>query len=205
MALLRKKYKHHRRLGVNIHGTPKSPIIKRNSTPGQHGRRVVRRPSDYGLALLEVQKMKHFYGYIPTFKLKALILKSIAKGGNTASTLVTLLETKLSTLVYRSGIARTIFHARQLVSHGHVAVNGEYVYGGSFCHKVKVGDRINIRPDLFNNPNIQEAIAMKKKIPSYITHNGPMEFVLNAEPTIETTEYPVSIDVAGIIKFLRKR
>lgn len=112
-----------RKLGVPL--TPKSTrvMIRKPYAPGQHGQRRRKASSDYGKQLLEKQKLKFQYN-VSEKQLRKYYKKAKAAKGNPADTLVQLLETRLDNVVYRSGLAPTIYAARQLVTHGHVRVNG---------------------------------------------------------------------------------
>jgi len=130
-------------VGFNIWGQPKCPSSKRGYPMGQHGPNLKdRRQSEYGEQLLAKQVIRRYYHMLEkqfhnTFK------KAQRMHGNTSLNFLRLLELRLQTVVWRLGYARTIFQARQLVTHGHVMVNGALVNIPSF--QLKVGDTIEIR------------------------------------------------------------
>jgi len=132
-----------RTVGFNIWGQPKCPSSKRSYPMGQHGPNLKdRRQSEYGEQLLAKQVIRRYYHMLEkqfhnTFK------KAQRMHGNTSLNFLRLLELRLQTVVWRLGYARTIFQARQLVSHGHIVVNGRMVDIPSF--QLKVGDVISIR------------------------------------------------------------
>jgi len=118
------KYKLDRRMGENIWGRPNSPVNRRSYGPGQHGQRRKSKVSDFGLQLRAKQKLKGYYGDVTEKQFKATYKEADRMKGDTGQNLIGLLERRLDMVVYRAKFAPTIFSARQLVSHGHVRVNG---------------------------------------------------------------------------------
>ena len=136
------KTKISRRYGVLIHGSPKA-FENKNYPPGQHGPKGSRRKlSDYALALAEKQKLRFQYGVLERQFRRYFALAS-SKRGVTGEILLQLLETRLDNVVQTLGFAKTLYAARQMVSHGHVAVNGRKTNASSM--NVKPGDVITIR------------------------------------------------------------
>ncbi|MEI6337444.1 MAG: 30S ribosomal protein S4 [Verrucomicrobiota bacterium] len=136
------KTKISRRYGVLIHGSPKA-FEHKNYPPGQHGPKGSRRKlSDYALALAEKQKLRFQYGVLERQFRRYFALAS-SKRGVTGEILLQLLETRLDNVVQKMGFAKTLYAARQMVSHGHVAVNGRKTNASSM--NVKPGDAITIR------------------------------------------------------------
>ncbi len=136
------KTKISRRYGVLIHGSPKA-FENKNYPPGQHGPKGSRRKlSDYALALAEKQKLRFQYGVLERQFRRYFALAS-SKRGVTGEILLQLLETRLDNVVQKLGFAKTLYAARQMVSHGHVAVNGRKTNASSM--NVKPGDVITIR------------------------------------------------------------
>ena len=129
-----------RALGIAL--TPKAArhLERRPYPPGQHGRRR-RVTSDYKARLLEKQRLRAQYD-LSEAQLRLALDRATRSGGKTGEALVIDLETRLDALVLRSGFARTIYQARQAVSHGHVTVNGRRVDRPSF--QVRPGDVIAI-------------------------------------------------------------
>src|SRR5277367_2266570 len=113
-----------RRLGVAIADLPKHTKTE-FVAPGMHGFRK-QRLSEYGVRLREKQRVKAHYSVLEKQFRRYMTLAKKAKG-NTAVTLQQLLETRLDNVVRRLGVVRSIWAARQLVSHGHVKVNGKKV------------------------------------------------------------------------------
>ena len=136
------KYKLDRRMGENIWGRPKSPVNKRSYGPGQHGQRRAKKLSDYGTQLQAKQKLKGYYGNITERQFRKYYQEASRRPGDTGENMIGLLESRLDAVVYRAKFVPTPFAARQLVSHGHVKVNGKRVTIASY--QVKEGDVIEL-------------------------------------------------------------
>src|SRR5947207_10403220 len=136
------KTKVSRRYGVPLFGPSKS-LERKNYPPGMHGPKGSRRKqSDYAIALGEKQKLRYQYGLLER-QFRRIFQNALRKRGVTGETLLQLLETRIDNIVYRLGFANTRSGARQLVSHGHVLVNGRRVNVASY--NVKAGDDITIK------------------------------------------------------------
>jgi len=133
-----------RRFGINIYDNPKYDRLleRRNSRPGQHGAAQMRKKvSDYGLQLLEKQKLRCTYGLLEK-QFRRLFQKASQQKGVTGDNLMCLLETRLDNIAYRAGFGATRMQARQLVNHGHLQVNGRRVDIPSF--HLRPGDVITV-------------------------------------------------------------
>ena len=131
-----------RRYGVPLFGTSKS-LERKNYPPGMHGPKGSRRKqSDYAIALGEKQKLRYQYGLLER-QFRRIFQSALRKRGVTGETLLQLLETRLDNVIFRLGLANTRSAARQLVSHGHVLVNGRSVNIASY--NIKAGDDIMIK------------------------------------------------------------
>lgn len=113
---------------------------RRNQPPGMHTRG--RRPSNYGQALMEKQKIKHYYG-LGERQLRRYFVKATGIKGNTGENLLLICESRLDNVIRRIGMARTRPQARQGVVHGHFRVNGCKVDKPSFI--LRPGDVITVR------------------------------------------------------------
>lgn len=131
------RFKECRRLGVNVYGHPKA--MNRAGAPAFNKRR---KQTEYGLQLTEKQKIKGYYGILEK-QLKAYFDKAQSKPGRTGDVMFEMLESRLDNLVYRIGFANSIRLARQMVTHGHIRVNGEKIDIPSY--QVKPGDVISLR------------------------------------------------------------
>jgi small subunit ribosomal protein S4 len=135
---------------------PSCPIEKRGTQPpGQHGRNVRRaKLIGYGEQLREKQKVKRIYGMLER-QFRLYFERAVRMKGVTGENLLALLERRLDNVVYRLGYATSRPQARQLVSHGHITVNGRKVDIPSF--QVKVGDEVAIEEGSRSNVHIQGA------------------------------------------------
>src|SRR5271168_4066999 len=136
------KYKLDRRMGESVWGRPKSPVNKRSYGPGQHGQRRAKKLSDYGTQLQAKQKLKGYYGNITERQFRKYYTEAARRTGDTGEMMIGLLERRLDAVVYRAKFVPTPFAARQLVSHGHVKVNGRRVTIASFL--VKEGHTVEL-------------------------------------------------------------
>ena len=131
-----------RRFGIALFG-PSKALELRNFPPGQHGVRNARRKvSEYGVALIEKQKLRFQYGVLEK-QFRRFFAEAQRRKGVTGEILLQMLEVRLDNVVYRMGFANTRFASRQLVSHRHITVNGRVVNIASF--QVKPGDKIGVK------------------------------------------------------------
>ena len=125
-----------------IYGPDKS-YEKKPYAPGMHGQdRRRSKTSEYGIQLNEKQKAKYTYGILER-QFRKLYSEASRRGGITGEELMKLIEARLDNVVYRLGIARSRAQARQLVSHRHIAVNGNVVNVPSYS--LKEGDVVSVR------------------------------------------------------------
>ncbi|MEI6659978.1 MAG: 30S ribosomal protein S4 [bacterium] len=169
------KYKICRRLGPGVYEkcqTPKFVMSQARHDKAKAGKRP--KPlSGFGLQFIEKQKVRFMYG-ISESQFGKYIKEAVARKGVVATDyLFELLETRLDNTVYRMGIAHTRRLARQLVSHGHITVNGKRITVAS--HHVKVGDAIVIRGGSQKSPLFAD---MAKKLKDY---NAPNWLSFDAE------------------------
>jgi len=195
------KYKIDRRMGENIWGRPKSPINNRSYGPGQHGQRRKSKVSDFGLQLRAKQKLKGYYGNLTEKQFARTYEDAARKKGNTAETLVGLLESRLDALVYRAKFVPTVFAARQFVNHGHVLVNGKRVNIASY--RVKPGDVVSVRERSRNMALLLEAIqSPERDVPDYIeldTKGLSAKYI--RLPELSEVPYPVKMEPNLIVEF----
>ena len=130
-----------RRFGVELFGASKS-FARRPFPPGQHGARAGRKKkSDYGIMLAEKQKLRYMYGVLEG-QFRRYYHEASRRRGVTGDILLQLLETRLDNIIYRLNFANTRAAARQMVSHGHVTVNGKKVNIPSYA--CKPGDVVTV-------------------------------------------------------------
>ncbi|HLS88618.1 MAG TPA: 30S ribosomal protein S4 [Sphingobacteriaceae bacterium] len=188
-----------RRVGQPLCGSPRCPALKRPYPPGQHGRsaRPGRKLSEYGIRLLEKQKLREIYGVMER-QFRRYYDRASKTKGKTGEALLQLLETRLDNMVYRMGFARTLPQARQLVSHGHIDVNGRRVDRPSF--QVRPGDRVAVRGKSRNLDLIKEALEVVAQVPNYLSvDTEKLEGTLVRVPARE--EIPVAVDETLVVEF----
>ncbi|MCK9471563.1 MAG: 30S ribosomal protein S4 [Bacilli bacterium] len=140
-------------------------LKKRPYAPGQHGQRRAKL-SEYSLQLQEKQKVRYTYGMTEKQFHKFFVLASKMKGIH-GENFLTLLESRLDNLVYRLGLAATRRQSRQLVTHGHIEVDGKKVDIPSFI--VKPGQKISVKESSRRLTIIQDALAALVSRKEYVT------------------------------------
>ena len=158
-------YKRSRRVGMSTLETGKE-LVKRPYGPGQHGKDRKSKLSEYGIQLVEKQKMKFVYG-ISEKQLQKTFEKAGKLKGIHGENLFKLLESRLDNIVYRMGLANSRNGARQLVNHGHINVNGKRVDIPSF--QVKPGDVISVRENSKDHKSMKEALEKTTKTVDYVS------------------------------------
>lgn len=130
-----------RRFGVPIFG-PTKYLERRPYGPGVHGPKSRRKHTDYGLGLIEKQKLRYYYGLMER-QFRGVYEKALRRRGVTGEQMLQILETRLDNVVFHLGFGNTRAQARQMVCHGHVKVNGRKVNIPSFA--LKVNDAIEVK------------------------------------------------------------
>ncbi len=123
-----------RRFGLPIFG-PSKYLERRNYGPGMHGPRSRRKHTDYALGLIEKQKLRYYYGLLEK-QFRQVYERALRQRGVTGETMLQILETRLDNVVYQLGFASTRAAARQMVTHGHIRVNGRKVNIPSYALRV---------------------------------------------------------------------
>ena len=141
-----------RRFGIPIFG-PTKYLERRNYGPGVHGPKSRRKHTDYGLGLIEKQKLRYYYGLMEK-QFRGVYEKALRRRGVTGEQMLQILETRLDNVVFHLGLANTRAAARQMVAHGHVTVNGRKV--GIPSYALKVNDVVSIK-----NNNVSRQLATK--------------------------------------------
>ena len=198
--VIQAKHKIDRRLGVNLWGRPKSPHNTRSYGPGQHGQRRGK-ATDYGIQLMAKQKLKGYYGRLSEKQFYKLYELANSRKGDTSENLIGLLEQRLASVVYRAKFAPTVFAAQQLVSHGHILVNGKRVNVGSY--RVKPGDVVEVRQASRTMPLIVESInSAERESAEYLEvdiANFSCRFV--RIPQLADVPYPVRMEPNLVVEF----
>ena len=190
-----------RREGIKLYlkgtrcDTPKCAIERRDTAPGMHVRRG--KPSEYAIRLREKQKLKRFYGVLERQFRRYYALASRSPE-NTGEVLLSIMERRLDNIVHRLGFAPNRASARQMVTHGHVNLNGRACNIPSLL--VKAGDTISVK----NRPrsvtlaklNLQES---PPPVPDYLERS-------NTEPPEgRVLRIPTREDVDPRIKDIREQ
>ena len=198
---IRAKHKIDRRLGQNIWGRSKSPLNKRESRPGQHGERRAGKLSDYGQQLRAKQKLKGYYGNIGERQFNSIYKEASRLKGSTSEQLIGLLERRLDAVVYRSKFVPTVFAARQIISHGHITVNGRKVNVASF--RCRVGDVIEMKEKSRQLTMVLEAIkSSERDVPDYIeVDHNKMTAKFNRIPVLSDVPFPVTMEPNLVVEF----
>jgi small subunit ribosomal protein S4 len=152
--------------------TPKCEIEKRAYPPGEHTQtRMRRRVSAYGVQLTEKQKLRRMYGVLER-QFRRYFAEAEHRSGITGETLLQLLERRLDNVVFRLGFASSRAQARQLVQHGHFAVNDRRTDIPSFL--VKVGDSISAVEKSRSLPPLVQAVerAGGRRLPAWLQIEG---------------------------------
>ena len=158
-----------RRFGVPIFGASKY-LERKNYGPGVHGPKARKKHTPYGLGLIEKQKLRYYYG-LQERQFRGVYERALRQRGVTGETMLQILETRLDNVVYQLGFSNTRAGARQMVSHGHVTVNGRKVNVPSYA--CRVNDVIEVK-----NTSVSRQMATKgmesstsRAIPDWVSLN----------------------------------
>lgn len=192
-----------RALGVDLPGLSRKTIEARPTPPGQHGNKASRkRRSDFGVKLVEKQKIRFNYG-LTERQMRILILDARKGKEPTGERLLQLLELRMDNVVFRAGFAPTGIAARQLVSHGHMLLNGKRVDIPSI--RLKVGDQISLKSASQQMPMVVETLkALPLARPEWLSWDEQHKVVTVAHmPAIEDVPFPV--DVQQVVEYYANR
>ena len=158
-----------RRFGVPIFG-PSKYLERRNYGPGVHGPKSRRKTTEYGLGLLEKQKLRYYYGLLER-QFRGVYEKAKQRRGVTGEHMLQILETRLDNVVFHLGFANTRAAARQMVNHGHMLVNGRKVSIASYALKVNdiVEVRDNSRARQMATKNLESSTS--RSVPDWLSLN----------------------------------
>ncbi len=190
-----------RRLGTMIYenGGAVRAMERRDNPPGMHTR--PRRPSNYGLALREKQKIKHYYG-LGECQLRRYFEMVSRKAGNTGQMLLLMCERRLDNIIRRAGFTRTRPQARQGITHGHFQVNGVKVTKPSYI--LRPGDVITVRRRE-NLLNLYRGFSDESNTqsPEWVTFDSDtLRATMQGAPAPEDISLPV--DVNMVVEFLSR-
>ena len=188
-----------RRVGEPICGRPNCPAAKRPYPPGQHGQGR-RRPTEYHMRLLEKQKLRAIYG-VQEKQFRRYFAGASRRKGVTGEELLRLLETRLDSLVLRLGFAQTMRQARQLVSHGHILVDGKRLNVPSAA--VRPGQTIAASAAAKNFISVREAMEVTPDPPPYLERDkDAVSGTLVRQPERSEIPLPVTVDERLIVEFM---
>ncbi len=199
-TIVSRKYRISRRLGMNLWGRVKDQVNKRKYPPGQHGILGFKRLSDFGKQFAAHKKFKHYYA-ISSKQLRRIFLDAYNRKGYTADNFIGILESRLSAVLYHSGLVPTIYSAKQFISHKHVIVNDRVVNISSY--RVKPGDIVKIRESAVKIPVVIETIEkQERKAPSYLEINNKEHSIKYLRvPQYSEVPYSADMEVNLVVEF----
>jgi small subunit ribosomal protein S4 len=185
-------------VGAPLCGRPNCPSEKRPYPPGQHGRGR-KRISEYQTRLLEKQKLRAIYG-VNEKQMRGYYEKATRHHGVTGEVLLRQLETRIDTVCLRLGFALTTSQARQLVSHGHVSLDGRRIDIPSA--QVKPGQTITLSDKARNFVFVREALEITPEPPTYLYRNkDEVSGTLSRYPERDEIPLPVPLEERLIVEF----
>ncbi len=190
------RFKECRRLGVNVCGHPKA--MNRANDPAF---KKTKKVSEYGKQLCEKQKVKAYYGILER-QLRRYYSIAARKEGKTGENLIVGLETRLDNLVYRIGFASSIRMARQVVTHGHVRVDGKKINIPSF--QVKPGQVISLREKSQKNEQFKSSFLNGNRRPLPYIEVTEESFSGKLLMMPKREEIPVEINEQLVVEFYSK-
>ncbi|MFP4082027.1 MAG: 30S ribosomal protein S4 [Candidatus Aminicenantes bacterium] len=168
----------------------KCPVERRSYPPGEHGR-MRRRILGYGIQLREKQKMKRYYG-MSERQFHLFFRRAEKKRGITGESLLTMLERRLENVVFIAGFSHSRSHARQLITHGHIRINGHKADIPSML--VDKGDVVSYREKTANLKEVEALMEYNKNkaVPKWIeVDREKMEAKVLSFPAREDVTLPV--------------
>ncbi len=187
------RFKMCRRLGLNVVGHPKAMKRADRGTS-----RADKKLSDYGIQLLEKQRLRAYYG-VPEVQLKKAFLKAKKSKDQTGHALIKLLETRLDAFVLRAGFAQSIRQARQMVVHGHILVDGKRV--DKPAYQLQVGQKVSLKEKSRSNEMFKENFqtVVGNSYPYIEKDIDKFEAVLARLP--EREEIPIEIEDVYVVEY----
>lgn len=184
-------------------GMTTAATLSRPFPPGEHGTKRRAKPSDYKIRLMEKQKARWHYGILEK-QFQRYVREASRMRGPSGSNLVLLLESRLDNLVWRLGLGRTISHARQLVVHGHILVNGRRVDRPSF--HVAPGADISVRERSRAKPFVAEILEQSatQPKPSWLEFD-PAKAAGKLLLAPERSDLPFDLNENAIIEFYSQK
>jgi small subunit ribosomal protein S4 len=190
-----------RALGLDLPGLSRKSIANRPNPPGQHGAQM-RRKSDFGLRLMEKQKLRVNYG-LSERQMRRLVREARGDKGATGEKLAELLERRLDNVVFRAGFAPSIPAARQLVNHGHFCVNGRRVDIPSY--RVRIGDAIALRERSAGLNCVKETLAEPALFRPEWLHWDETARVTKITHFPAANDIPFPVDLQLVVEYYAQR
>jgi len=158
-----------RRFGIPIFG-PSKYLERRNYPPGVHGPKSRRKLTDYGMGLVEKQKLRYYYGLMEK-QFRGVYQKALKRRGVTGEQMLQILETRLDNVVFHLGFGTTRAAARQMVNHGHITVNGRKASIPSYA--LKVNDVIVVKDNTVSRQMATKALELStsRAVPDWLSLN----------------------------------
>jgi len=194
-----KKVKLCRKVGEKIFPNVKVNEAVLKTTPGMHGAKRRSQKSEYGKQLLEKQKVKYVYG-LRENQFRKCYDKDALHKDSTPLVMLRTLETRLDSVVYRSGLALTMAMAKQMILHGHIAVNDGKVTISSY--NVKVGDKVCLTTKGLATNYVSELRKNSKSLqvsPWIGFDEKEFSFVLKEDPTLDSKKQ--NFDLSLVVQF----
>jgi small subunit ribosomal protein S4 len=198
------KFRIARRLNFSVYGDSREfKNKKRNYIPGMHGpvKGPTPKTSDYGLQLREKQKIRFTYG-LSEKQLYKTFLEANKLEGIHGENFLKLLESRLDNIVYRLGYGATRAHARQLVNHGHILVDGKKIDIPSF--RLKAGQTVAVAPKSRSIKSIQDSFLSNRFVVPYCKVENAEELIGSFQryPLIE--EIGLNVKVQMVVEFYNR-
>ncbi len=190
------RFKECRRLGVNTCGHPKA--LKRIDAPAF---KKTHKISEYGKQLIEKQKIKAYYGIMER-QLQRYFDIALKAEGKTGEALITTLECRLDNLVYRLGFANSIRMARQMVTHGHLTVDGKKITIPS--QNIKVNQVISLKEKSRKNEQFKKSFLSTNSKPLPYLQKNEDDFSGKLISIPQRKEIPVEINDQMVVEFYSK-
>lgn len=190
-----------RALGCELPGLSRKSIGERDYPPGQHGQRA-RRKSDFGVKLLEKQKLRMNYGLTES-QIQRLFREAKRAKSPTGGKLLELLERRLDNVVFRAGFAPTAVAARQLIRHKHVTLNGRVVNIPSI--RIAPGDTVSLSARARQIPMVRESLEQPSlALPEWLAFDGQAGAATMTRVP-EADEVPFPIEVQHVVEYYAVR
>lgn len=190
-----------RRLGIQMPGLTRKLAENRPYPPGQHGQGR-QRSSEFKKQLYEKQKIRFNYG-LSERQLRNLFTEALSSREPAGMMLLRLLEQRLDNIVFRLNLAPTIPAARQLITHGHIMIDGRKVDRPSF--RVRPGHVVSVRPKSRNLDIIKESVASPAlRVPNYLTFDGKT-FTGKMENLPAREDVPLEVEEQLVVEYYSPR